>query len=367
MNDKKPSRISRGTGLRLAVSAGLLALTALVYLLAKYQSVPFLSWYQPFSRKLLWIWAHITDLVPFHIMEWGFVGLAWLALGWLIRVIAYRKGLVKLITTALLIFSIILSSFVCLWGADQFAPTFIEKSGYNETSYTIEEAAEAAVFYLYMANAYAEAVPRDEEGISDFGSFRDVAAELDSGYRYLEETYGEAFAVGKVTPKPMAFSWLMSSLGLTGIYTAYTGEIGINVDTPDQSIPYVISHECAHRTTVTQENDANFVAFLACTHSDSILYQYSGYYSAFIYVYNAISKVNQSVQSTLWGAMSEKLKADVVSANAHYAAFEKPVKQVAQRMNDSYLKTFNQPTGINNYGAVAGALIAYYWKDIKIQ
>ena len=118
---------------------------------------------------------------------------------------------------------------------------------------------------------------------------------------------------------------------------------------------------------MAHENDANFVAFLACISSEDMAYQYSGYYSAFIYVYNAISKVSKDTQSQLWSGLSDPLKADILASNAHYAQFAGPVKEKAQKVNDKYLKSFGQPSGVNNYGAVAGALIGYYWKEIKPQ
>ena len=357
-------KISRGTKLRILISLILLILTGGLYLLAREAPGLLFPWYQTFSRKALSLWAHVTDLVPFSILEWGLVAAIWLVLGWSIRNLVKRNGWGKLLTTALLVVSVILFLFVSLWGADQFAPTFLSTTPYNETKFSPEEAARAAEYYLQMANAYARSTPRDENGLTDFGEFTEIADGVESGYRYLEETYGSRFAIGDVTPKGMAFSYYMDCIGFTGIFTAYTGEMGINTDTPDQSLPFTISHECAHRTTVTQENDANFAAFLACIHSEEEMYRYSGYYSAFIYCYNAIAKVDKETQSRLWNAMDPLLQADVLAANAHYAQFDKPVKKAAQKANDSYLKTFNQPTGVNNYGAVAGALIAWYWIEI---
>ena len=338
--------------------------TAGIYSLAKYCPQLLFPWYQNGSRKLLNLWGHITDLVPFSLLEWGGLGLIWLALGWSIKVISRRKGLGKLCSTAALIASILVFLFVALWGADQFAPTFTSTTAYTQTEFTPEEAAQAAEYYLKMANAYALESPRDENGVTDFGPFYPLAEEVDSGFAYLKDTYGQRFDILPVQPKAMAFSRLMDLVGLTGIFTAYTGEMTVNRDTPDVSLPFTISHECAHRTTVTQEADANFVAFLACIHSENPAYRYSGYYSAFIYCYNAIAKTDKETQATLWNGMNDQLRADVLSANEHYAQFEKPIKKAAQKANDSYLRSFNQLTGVNNYGAVAGALMAWYWTEI---
>ena len=98
--------------------------TAGIYELAKHAPGLLFPWYQNGSRKLLNLWGHITDLFPFSLLEWGGLGLIWLALGWIIKVISRRRGLGKLCSTAALIASIILFLFVALWGADQFAPTF---------------------------------------------------------------------------------------------------------------------------------------------------------------------------------------------------------------------------------------------------
>ena len=349
---------------RLAAAGSLLGLTALIYGLAKYCPGAMFPWYQNVSWRALRCWGHLTDWLPFSLLEWSGLGLIWLALGWIIKVLSKRASIRGLLRTAALTASVILFLFVALWGADQFAPTFTGTTGYTQTEFTEDEAAEAAFYYLEMANEFASASPRDADGVTDFGAFAELAAQVDSGYEYLTDTYRGRFDILPVRPKGLVFSRLMDLCGLTGIFTAYTGEMGIDVNTPDVSLPFTISHECAHRTTVTQEADANFTAFLACIHSDSAAYRYSGFYSAFIYCYNAIAKVDRETQSRLWAGMNEQLRADVTGANAYYAQFDKPVKKVAQKANDGYLKQFNQPTGVNNYGAVAGPLMAYYWAEL---
>lgn len=350
---------------RFIAALMMLAVTAIIYCLARFCPGIMFPWYQDFSKILLGVWCNISDLFPFSILEWSIIGAVWLVLGWTIRLIAEKKSPAMLLSTAAMVSSLILLIFVGLWGADQFAPTFVSSTPYTQTSYTKEEALEAGAFFLTMANRAAEEMPRKEDGTVDFGSFPELADHVESGYGYLAETYGSRFAVGSVTPKPMAFSYYMDCIGMTGLFTAYSGEMSINTDTPAPSLPYVISHECAHRTTVTQESDANFAAFLACIHSEDLRYQYSGWYSAFIYVYNAIAKKDKAGQSALWKATNEYLRGDILAANEHYAKFEKPVKKAAQKVNDSYLKSFNQSNGVNNYGAVAGPLMAWYYTEVK--
>lgn len=108
MTTKQANRVRGLTALILFLC------TTGIYELAKHCPNLLFPWYQNGSRKLLNLWGHITDLFPFSLLEWGGLGLIWLAMGWIIKVISRRKGLGKLCSTAALIASIILFLFVTL-------------------------------------------------------------------------------------------------------------------------------------------------------------------------------------------------------------------------------------------------------------
>ena len=54
------------------------------------------------------------------------------------------------------------------------------------------------------------------------------------------------------------------------------------------------------------------------------------------------------------------LKQDCSAANLHYDQYEGKVQEVAQKANDTYLKTFSEESGVKSYGEVADYLIAWY-------
>ena len=43
-----------------------------------------------------------------------------------------------------------------------------------------------------------------------------------------------------------------------------------------------------------------------------------------------------------------------------YRRYESSLKEVSDRINDTYLKTFSEESGIQSYGEVTNDLIAYY-------
>ena len=153
---------------------------------------------------------------------------------------------------------------------------------------------------------------------------------------------------------------LFSYMGFTGIFMAFTAESNVNPETFSASLPFTMCHELAHRLTVAAEDEANFCAFLACRENPDPAFQYSCWYSAFIYTYNALYKVDKSAASEIWNAMSATVREDCLRANAHYDQFEGQVQEVANKANDAYLKAFREESGVQSYGEVADLLIAWY-------
>ena len=65
MTRKKANRVRWITALILFLC------TAGIYELAKHAPGLLFPWYQNGSRKLLSLWGHVTDLLPFSLLEWG--------------------------------------------------------------------------------------------------------------------------------------------------------------------------------------------------------------------------------------------------------------------------------------------------------
>ena len=80
--------------------------------------------------------------------------------------------------------------------------------------------------------------------------------------------------------KPIIFSQMLSRLGIYGFYSFLTGEVNINTEIPQVTVPSCIAHEYAHSQGFSREGEAEFLAYLVCRESDSDLIKYSGNISA---------------------------------------------------------------------------------------
>ncbi|KAI4439854.1 hypothetical protein C824_002341 [Schaedlerella arabinosiphila] len=65
-------------------------------------------------------------------------------------------------------------------------------------------------------------------------------------------------------PKPVCISEILSYQNLSGVYSPFTIEANFNADMIDYNIPFTLCHELSHLRGFMQEEEANFIAFLAC-------------------------------------------------------------------------------------------------------
>lgn len=348
---------------RFISSAVILLLAVLMMAAAKYLPQIVFPAYRTFSSTVLAGISSVTGALPFALWEVLLVLLGLLFLYSIVHTIFEKKRFLSWLSGLTLAISILVFLFVGLWGLNHYAPELSDEIGLEISEYTEEQLTEATKFYLSGANQYAALVERDETGKMKSDDFSDWAETAGGSFAVLSEEY-PIFGGSTQPVKKAAMTWkLMSHTGYTGVFVAFTAESTVNPDTFAASLPYTMCHEVAHRCTIAGEDEANFAAFLACAASDDPDFLYSGYYSAFIYCYNALFDTDKAIAQQIWEGTSELVRADCSSANDHYNQYEGKVQDMAQKVNDTYLKTFSEESGVQSYGEVADYLIAWYLQN----
>ena len=344
---------------RAILSAILLVLTALMAAFAHFAPELVFRYYPDWSRKMLAAISSVTTRLPIALWEILLVLLVLWALYTLIRVFSAKKSLLRWLSGLLLGASAGLLLFVGLWGLNHFGPGVGEELGLSVREYSKEELIAAARYYGAQASGLAQSVSRDEQGRAQLGDFSSLASQAGAGYEKLAQRY--ARFTGSLDPvKPLASWKLFSRMGNTGIFICFTAESCVNPDTYEAWLPFTMCHELAHRQAVAAEDEANFCAYLACMENETPAFRYSGAFAAFIYCDNALSEVDSSAAAALWSELDPAILTDARAANAHYAQYEGRVQDVAQKVNDVYLKAFSEESGVQSYGEVTDLLIAYY-------
>ncbi len=341
---------------RVITAGTLLGLTVISFLLAKYLPQVWFSFYPDVSRGVLSFLGTLTGIFPFCMWEILLV----LLVVWLIvsLVLAIRKKRVVRWLAGVFEFAmLLLFVFVFSWGLNHFGPKVPEQLGMTVREYSVEELRGATVYYAELAGRSAHEVPRDEGGIVSVPDPGELSARALDAFANVDDPL---FSPAAHRVKPLLSSRLFSYGGITGIFVDLTAEPCVNTETFSASMPFTVCHELSHSCAVAAEDDANLCAFLVCAASDDPLLRYSGYYSAFVYCYNALCKADRGAATEVYAAADELLRADCAASAEYYKQFESPVKEVAAKANDTYLKTFGETKGVQSYGAVADLLIAYW-------
>lgn len=269
------------------------------------------------------------------------------------------QRILRLFSTILCVVSCVVFAFTVFCGLNYSRETFAQNSGLTVTPSSVEELQELCAGLVLTANELRTGLPENRKGvmISTFISADDAAGFASSAYGNLGEQYPSLS--GYVTrPKPVYFSETMSYLNITGIYIPFFFEANVNVDVPAYSIPATMMHELSHFKGYMREEEANFIAYLACRESGNTEFMYSGTMLALQNSLNALYKADTERYGEVAVLISDAVQRDRAASREYWRQFEGPAATVSTRVNDVYLKTNHQTEGVRSYGQMVDLLLA---------
>ncbi|MEG2295979.1 MAG: DUF3810 domain-containing protein [Oscillospiraceae bacterium] len=350
------------------IGAGLIALA--ITLISSRISPNINEWY---TNHIYPIFAFtigkLTGMIPFSVAEIIIVTLPMILAGYTIFSIIFmvkkdRGYIRKFIANALVLVSVFYGVFVLLCGVNYnrvpISETYQLELKPRETSILIELCGELIEnTNLLKRESLLEQGQRVTPDI-----LKKLAKETQHAYKVLENLgilksgyYGEL--------KSIFFSKLMSYTNIVGFFFPYTFEANIDIDVPIYTIPATMAHEIAHLRGYMKEDEANFIAYLACMNSENVDLQYSGTMLALTHSLNALYKVDSHTYSQLFSFLSGDVMGDIAFNSEYWNQFDGKISEVSTKVNNSYLKSQNQHDGVQSYGKVVDLLIAEYIKRNK--
>ncbi|MBQ7416110.1 MAG: DUF3810 domain-containing protein [Oscillospiraceae bacterium] len=257
-----------------------------------------------------------------------------------------------------------------VYGLNYYAGPLADDIRLELSEYTLEELQDATVYYRDLANKLADEMPRNEQGDLQYSSFAELAGQAGEGFDVL--TYDQCYSVfaGATDPvKELGWADMYTSMGITGMTMPITGEAAVNPQTPSVGLPFTMCHEMAHRMCIAVERDANFAAYLACRANSSPEFQYSAYFMAYTYCYNALASVNSTEASIATARIAAGVNENFSHDLAAYSRFfrenyDENATNLANTVNDTYIKVSGDGSGISSYGEVCDLLVNLYIQEI---
>lgn len=312
-------------------------------------------------------WNRLSSLAPFSTMELVLTALVvllpLLLIRLIIRLVRRKQERRTLLLRAL-------ASLLCAVGG--FSLLFTLNCGLNYARYpfaqvaglTVRDSSTAELKALcaelaQQANTARKGVKTDSRGVTVLSDEKQIAEAARTVMDNMEKKY-PTLKSGYGKPKKMLGSRVMSHLNLTGVYFPFTVEANINGDAPAYGIPATMLHELSHVRGYMREDEANFLAYIACRNSGSPSFVYSGAMLGFIYANNALYSADQSAGQETFSLLEDGARRDLSAASAYWKQFEGPAAEISGKINDSYLKSNRQDDGVKSYGRMVDLLLAEY-------
>lgn len=322
--------------------------------------------------------SFLTNLVPFSVGEMLIIlGIILLIFGVLsfILLMIFKKGRRKKIasvygTILLWIVTFVVSTettncFI-MYHCTKFSDKYFTDSQHND-----EQLAKLYSLLAHNTNELADKVQRDGNGL-----FR-LSADLNSEAERAMKNIAEDYPLLKgfyPNAKPIMCDFFMSQQYLLGIYFPFSLESNYNPASCDINLPNTVCHEFSHLKGFIQEDEANFIAFIACTSSDNADFQYSGYINALEYVENEVFDAGIDLNSfdfeveppspEVYADMFNFVPENYWEENESIEIIPtETVEAVSDFAADTSLKLNGVEDGIHSYCRLVNLLLDYYFPE----
>ena len=323
-------------------------------------------------RTLQGILAEWSGSVDFLLWQLLAVALAVVVLASLVVVIVTKRSVIGWGGWVLSAVSFVYLLHTLMWGLNYHAGPLSEDIRMEVAQYTLEELTDAAEYYRDRANVLSQQVKRDANSNVAYPDFDTMASRAYMGFQRLVYDRSYPIFAGSTLPvKKLGWADMYTSMGITGVTFGITGEAAVNPQIPQVLLPFTMCHEMAHRMCIASERDANFAAFLACSVHPDLEFEYSAYFMAYRYCYNAIAAVQTvaAVQaaSDLAAGAGEYLRRDLVNYDNFFRTNQdEAATTIANNANDAYLRTSGDTAGIASYSQVCDLLVNWHIQEVVL-
>ena len=389
-----------------------ISLVAAVVLLniTAWNSAAFCDWY---IAHIFPIWVNtygrLTGLFPFSVGEWLIVaGLVLVAAALLLllpwvtvevlgvvrarRFRRFARGYYRFFAWTLLAVCLVmtLNCFI-LYHASTFSERYFgidDGAGASKGEYTLEELIQVYNMVAEQCLLLSEEIERDENGralytgsVGRNGEKLDMADKARQLVRALGGIYGQLDGYYP-RPKALLFSDFMCQQYMCGYYFPFSMEANYNDVMYILNIPATMCHELAHLRGFIYEDEANFIAYLACVESDDIFFQYAGYLSVLTYLYNDLYRAYQAdpeayaraaeavkpvdVTKQVWEDSTFVTEEEWERINGKALIDTEIVDQAADVFIDTNLKANGISDGSVSYSRVVRLLLRYYQSTAEL-
>ncbi|MDE7239623.1 MAG: DUF3810 domain-containing protein [Lachnospiraceae bacterium] len=249
--------------------------------------------------------------------------------------------------------------------------TPLQESG---EQYDLEELIALRERIVTNCNRLSEQMQRDERGEIVYEG--DMKKRAVQAMHALAEREGISRLRGYYSAtKPLYASWFFCQQRMCGYYFPFSLEANYNDMMYIMNFPYTMCHELSHLKGYIYENEANYLAYLACVESGDDVFEYSGYLNVLYYVerdlIDALKQRGEMARYERLTPVKEQVHLDnvyITDEQWERVLTQSPLDtQLVSDVTDTFLEvnlTVNGVSdGVVSYSRVVGLLLSYYHEN----
>ena len=304
--------------------------------------------YPPLSAAL----SAFSSLFPFPLMELLVVSLIlWLIL---YPVSKRKKGIPwrKILLREMEMLAWVYVWFYMGWGLNYFRYNIYTRLQTPPVPYEEQHFKKFLKDYTERLNStYQSDTEIDSERLKEY---------VQTFYANLPSAYGLSQPKEWQEPKNFIFTSLYNKVGVLGSMDPFFAEAQLNDDLPEVQYPFTYAHEFSHLLGVSNEAEANYWAYRACTESSSTALQYCGYFGLFPYVLSNASYLLPKEDFQAWiKTIRPEVKEQYNQKNAYWQEKYSPlIGSIQDFTYNLFLKGNKIASGKKNYAEVIGLLLS---------
>ncbi|MEO0405672.1 MAG: DUF3810 family protein, partial [Bacteroidota bacterium] len=141
----------------------------------------------------------------------------------------------------------------------------------------------------------------------------------------------------------------MRKMGASGIYLPWSGLGHVDASYTRHQILFIAAHELSHAHSITDEGEANLIAYLALSRSQNPELRFVAEFTLLRYLLTKENRSTLPLEAQGW--------LDIIKENRD--KYSSSISKVGMSMNNLYLKTMGVKSGINSYGSLPNLVYAF--------
>ena len=182
-----------------------------------------------------------------------------------------------------------------------------------------------------------------------------VSRIIERDFKFYE--YSKKF---KPKIKNSLFSNVLSFMGFSGYINPFTLEAQINMKIPKLNYITTASHEMAHQLGISNESEANYVAFFSSINNNDPFIKYAGYIFALKYCYNDLYNKNKDLATEIFSKLNIGIIKNFKEDNSFWKKYSNPIEPYLKKLYGIFLKNKGQTKGIKTYNQLVKYVVSYF-------